>query len=114
VALRLADSHLQRATLQYSADLARFLESGGSERDAPLPVQDFADALEAFDELLRRFPRSVRVTDAHFQSGFLLAEMGSPRASTEHLEQFLARTDVADSRWGKCRVAHCGQPSEPR
>jgi tetratricopeptide (TPR) repeat protein len=101
---RLAESHLQHATLQYTSDLARYLQNGGSESDAPLPVQDYADALEALDQLLQQFPQSPHVADAHFQSGFLLAEMGSPRASSEHLERFLALVDSSEALWGRAAL----------
>ena len=101
---RLGEAHLQQAALQYKADLADFLGSGGDEQDAPVPVQNYAEALDAYEQVLRRFPESARVPEAHFQSGFLLAEMGSPEASSDHLESFLALTSAEDLRRGSAAL----------
>lgn len=101
---RLGEVSLQRASLQYQTELAAFLESGGEASRAPLPVEDYAAALASYRLLLQRFPAAPRARDSEYQLGFLLAEMGAPEISCEHLERFLAGADSGDVRVGRAAL----------
>jgi TolA-binding protein len=95
---------LQRATLQYNTDLAAYLARGGRAEAAPVPIESYAEALDAYKRLLQDHPSSPRAHDAEHQVGFLLAEMGSVEASCEHLQRFLAAADSTDRRAGRAAL----------
>src|SRR5262249_8045289 len=97
---RLGEVHLQLAARAYQEDLAAFLARGGKADAAPLPVESYTDAIDAYRRLLRAYPDTPRAHDARYSLGFVLAETGAAEASAEVLDRFLHDADSLDARRG--------------
>ena len=101
---RLGEVHLRRAALAYLQELGAVTAAGGEARSAALPLELYADAIAAFTRLQQTCPESPRLVDAHFQLGFLFAEIGSPEIAVTHLDSFLLHAPAGDRRRGRAAL----------